>query len=110
MGTKRYHVSGFVQNFQVSYGKWNVHKIEEYIINLIKKAFSTWEQHADINFVRNNSYPDILVSFGTHRHLNYNPFSQCSESFDGINGILAHAFLPNRQQSPIEINFYSDEN
>lgn len=89
---------------------WEVYRlIDTRIVDLIQKAFEIWSKNADIKFMRADVTPDISISFGKTRHFCAKSFKVCSNSFDGIGGVLAHADLPNINQAPVEIHFDADE-
>jgi hypothetical protein len=55
--------------------------------NAVRQAFQLWADYANLNFTEVTSNGDIRISWQIGDHGDGNPF-------DGINGVLAHAFFP----------------
>lgn len=53
----------------------------------IRQAFQLWADYANLNFTEVASNGDIRISWQVGNHGDGNPF-------DGLNGVLAHAFFP----------------
>ncbi len=55
--------------------------------NAVRQAFQLWADYANLNFTEVANNGDIRVSWQVGDHGDGNPF-------DGLNGVLAHAFFP----------------
>lgn len=55
--------------------------------NAVRQAFQLWADYANLNFTEVATNGDIRVSWQVGNHGDGNPF-------DGLNGVLAHAFFP----------------
>lgn len=55
--------------------------------NAIRQAFQIWADYANLNFTEVTANADIVVLWGVGNHGDGFPF-------DGVNGVLAHAFFP----------------
>jgi len=104
------YVAGFTQqkyddgpiigggNFVVN-GTWGRNNISFSFINgtadiandderiAVRQAFQLWADYANLNFTEVASNGDIQISWQVGNHGDGNPF-------DGVNGVLAHAFFP----------------
>ncbi len=79
----------------------------------IKDAFEIWKQSAFLEFIEvfDQNEADIRISWETGSHGDpCQPASLCS--FDGVNGVLAHAFFPppNLNEFAGDIHFDESEN
>ncbi|XP_070600353.1 interstitial collagenase-like [Erythrolamprus reginae] len=67
------------------------------------RAFNTWSQVTPLTITsQQDGEVDILIQFGTGDHGD-------SQSFDGQNGLLAHAFLPGQSSISGDAHFDDDE-
>lgn len=55
--------------------------------NAVRQAFQLWSDYANLNFTEVATNGDIRVSWQVGDHGDGSPF-------DGLNGVLAHAFFP----------------
>lgn len=106
-----------VNNYRISSHKWLnrtitwqfIYETDQDVLSLARKAFGTWEKHANIKFIEVKSNPNIMLSFGLTKHYDYITNTHCTDPFDGKGGTLAHANMPNLQQSSLEIHFDTNE-
>ena len=55
--------------------------------NAVRQAFQIWADYGNLNFTEVTNNADIVILWGTGNHGDGFPF-------DGVNGVLAHAFFP----------------
>ncbi|XP_075210258.1 collagenase 3-like [Lycorma delicatula] len=84
--------------------KWHYQRATAEKLLLARAAFGEWAKHSPLNFTHDYYDYDILISdkYGTHNYAKTN--DRCPNKFDGPGGILAHAFLPNKANTLIEIH------
>ena len=72
--------------------------------NALRQAFQIWADYGNLNFIEVTANADIEISWGAGTHGDGFPF-------DGVNGVLAHAFFPppNGGAFPGDIHFDDDE-
>lgn len=72
--------------------------------NAIREAFQLWADYGNLNFTEVTTNADIVVSWGIGNHGDGFPF-------DGINGVLAHAFFPPPDGGTLsgDVHFDDDE-
>lgn len=79
-------------------------------LTITEKAFETWSNVSRINFRMSNVLPDIIISNkrGVHRFTKRRQ-EICPSLLDGRGHVLAHAFFPNSNNTPVEIHMDEDE-
>lgn len=72
--------------------------------NAVREAFQIWSDYGNINFTEVTSNADLVILWGTGNHGDGN-------AFDGVGGVLAHAFFPppNGGAFAGDIHFDDDE-
>lgn len=89
--------------------KWHYALVNNEILKVTQAAFDVWSKHADIKFEHNNINPDITISNKRKIHKFQRSSNICIYKFDGIGGVLGHAYYPDETNSPIEIHIDADE-
>jgi hypothetical protein len=78
--------------------------------NIVERAFAVWGKHINVTFKREINQPTIFVSPSIQKqHMCYSTQAMCVD-FDGRGGVLAHAFLPNKNHNQTDVHLDSDEN
>lgn len=89
---------------------WRIECCCSSIRSIIDRAFKYWEQGTGLRFSKKQLKPYIYISFGNFSHrLCSRNHVVCSSRFDGLGGVLGHAFLPKPPYNPVEIHIAEDE-
>lgn len=79
-------------------------------VAIAERAFQTWSNVSRLNFHMSSTQPDIIISNkrGVHRFTKRRQ-QVCPYLLDGKGHVLAHAFFPNSNNTPVEIHMDEDE-
>ncbi|XP_071787241.1 stromelysin-1-like [Asterias amurensis] len=76
---------------------------EDQVDDSLGRAFKQWEEATPLSFRRiTNGHADIHIKFSTWDH-------NCPYDFDGINGTIAHAFVPNGLHGDLDGDVHFDD-
>lgn len=115
-----------ISKFVVYQTKWNKTNLTWYFSlgnsttrGIAKAAFDIWELDSNLKFSHTYRNADIMISFSENHH-RYSRWCQgggggttnnnCGSSFDGLGGVLAHAFSPTMDGKCVEIHLDKSEN
>lgn len=102
-----YSVSAFKWEKRVI--RWHFVRGNQQILNIASRAFNLWARYTNLDFVHDAIKPNIVISFASYHH-NHRGGDKCSSIFDGIGGVLGHAFQPYPGKETVEIHLDRSEN
>lgn len=117
MRTPRCGVEDIPSSYRTAPFPWRKHNITwtyaggtALQVAIAEKAFETWSNASKLNFRMTNTQADIVISNrrGVHRFVGRRQ-EVCPNLLDGRGHVLAHAFFPNSNNTPVEIHMDDDE-
>lgn len=105
-----------IENYSIRGPKWNKNIISWYFfgandkfVNVAQEAFSIWERHSKLSFIKKIDNPDIIIYSAVRNHTFLGKNEICNFEFDGNGIILAHAYFPDGRDNQVEIHLDRDE-
>ncbi|XP_038054882.1 72 kDa type IV collagenase-like [Patiria miniata] len=96
---KKKHLTYRILNYPYYY-----RMTEDQVDDSIDRAFKQWDDATPLTFRRiTYGYADIHIKFATWHH------DHCPYEFDGVNGTIAHAFVPNGLHGDLDGDVHFDD-